>query len=152
MADCPENGCFVRFADVATGNSFIDGTNGFVNPCIGDLLWRLPLTTLAVSDFLCYTDFGTEFLAVGCLVLTSFGALLVVASGVVGVHEKGRFSTSCTVSVAHALVNGTGVGFPLLNVNIFLFVCEFVSYRQLELLAFEGLVPWVNVYVCAGVT
>ena len=33
-----------------------------------------------------------------------------------------------------------------------LFVCGFVPYRQLELLAFEGLVPWVIVCVCVGVT
>ena len=33
-----------------------------------------------------------------------------------------------------------------------LFVCGFVPYRQLELLAFEGLVPWAIICVCAGVT
>ena len=33
-----------------------------------------------------------------------------------------------------------------------LFVCGFVPYRQLELLAVEGLVPWVIICVCAGVT
>ena len=31
-------------------------------------------------------------------------------------------------------------------------VCGFVPYRQLEILAFESLVPWVIVCVCAGVT
>ena len=36
--------------------------------------------------------------------------------------------------------------------NVVVVVCGFVSYRQLELLAFEGLVPWVIVCVCAGVT
>ena len=82
MADVPESGSFVRFADVATGNSFIDSTNGFVHAlliCCG------PVTTFSVSDFLFCTAFGTEFLAVGSLVLTSFGGLLVVACGVDGV-------------------------------------------------------------------
>ena len=32
-----------------------------------------------------------------------------------------------------------------------LFVCGVVPYRQLELLAFGGLVPWVIICVCAGV-
>ena len=67
--------------------------------------------------------FGTEFLAVGCLVLTSFGALLVVVCGVDDVLEKGRFfSTSFTVSVAHAFVNGMGAGFPLPCLIVGLFV------------------------------
>ena len=82
MADWPENGRFVRFADVVTGISFIDGTHGFVHAfviCCG------LVTTFTVSDFLFYTAFGTEFLAVGYLVLTSFGTLLVVVGGVNGV-------------------------------------------------------------------
>ena len=35
--------------------------------------------------------------------------------------EKGRFPTSCTVSVAHAFVNGMGAGFllPCLIVGLF---------------------------------
>ena len=37
-------------------------------------------------------------------------------------------------------------------IKIELFVCGFVPYRQLELLAVEGLVPWVIICVCAGVT
>ena len=118
MANGPENGRFVRFADVATENSFIDGTNGCVHAfviCCG------PVTTFTVSDFLFCTAFGTEFLAVGCLGLTSFGAVLVVACGGDGVLEKGRFSYSCTVSVAHTFVNGMGTGFllPCLIVGIF---------------------------------
>ena len=81
MADGPENGRFVRFTNVATGNSFIDGTNGFAQAlviCCG------PVTTFAGSDFLFCTAFGTEFLAVGSLVLTSFCTLLVVARGIYG--------------------------------------------------------------------
>ena len=88
LSDCPQNGRFVRFADVATGNSFIDGTNGFVHALV---IWCGPVTTFSVSDFLFFIAFVTEFLAVGCLVLTSFGALLVVACGVDGVLEKDRF-------------------------------------------------------------
>ena len=108
--DWPENGRFVWFNDVATGYSFIGGTNGFVHAlvfCCG------PVTTFSVPDFLFFTDFGTEFLAVGYLALTSFGALLVVVCGVDGVLEKDNFSTSCSVSVAHAFVNGMGDGFML---------------------------------------
>ena len=40
----------------------------------------------------------------------------------------------------------------LINLFVCLFVCGFVPYRKLELLAFEGLVPWVIVCVWAGVT
>ena len=90
--DWPENGCFVRFPDVATRNSFIDGIHGFVHALV---ICSGPVTT--VSDFLFCTAFGTEFLAVGCLVLHSFGALLVVVCGVDCFLEKGSFSTSCTV-------------------------------------------------------
>ena len=68
--------------------------------------------------------FGTEFLAVGSLVLPSFGALLVVACGVDSFFEKGRFFTSCTVSVAHAFVNGMGAGFLLLCLIVCLFVAS----------------------------
>ena len=38
------------------------------------------------------------------------------------------------------------------KLQVCLFVCGFVPYRQLELLAIEGLVPWVIICVCAGVT
>ena len=72
---------FVRFADVATGNSFIDGTNGFVQSlvvCCGED------TTFTGSDFLFCIVFGIEFLAVGfgCLVLTFIGSSMVVVCGV----------------------------------------------------------------------
>ena len=40
----------------------------------------------------------------------------------------------------------------IFSVCLILFVCGFVPYRQLELLAVEGLVPWVIIGVCAGVT
>ena len=119
LADGPENVHFVRFADVATGNSFIDDTNGFVHAlvvCCG------PVTTFAGSKFLFCIAFGTEFLAVGCLVLNSIGTLLVVVCGVDGVFEKGRFPT-----VAHAFVNGTAVGFLLHCLTVGVFgagVCE----------------------------
>ena len=55
------------------------------------------------------------------LVLSYIGTLLVVACGVDVSLEKGRFSTSCTVSVAHAFFNGTGAGFllPCLIVGLF---------------------------------
>ena len=108
--DWPKNDRFVRFADVTTGNSLIDGTNGFVHALV---ICCNPVTSFAISDFLFCTVFGTEFLAVGCLIFTSYGALLVVACGADGVLEKGRFSTSCTVNVAHAFVNGMGAGFLL---------------------------------------
>ena len=88
MADWPENDPFARFADVATGNSFIDGTNDFVHALV---ICGGPVTTFSVSDFLFCTVFGTEFLAVGSLVLTSFGALLVVFCRVDGGIKKGRF-------------------------------------------------------------
>ena len=100
---------FVRFADVAIGNSFIDGTHGFVHAlvvCCG------AGTTFAGSDFLLCIVFGIEFLAVGfdCFVLTSIVCLMVVGvvMGIDGLHETGRFSTSCTVNVAHALSSGMG--------------------------------------------
>ena len=53
---------FVWFADLATGNSFIDGTNGFVHAlvvCCG------AGTIFAGSAFLFCIVFGIEFLAVG---------------------------------------------------------------------------------------
>ena len=49
LADGPENDRFVRFADVAIGNSLVDGTCGFVHAfvvCCG------PVTIFAGSDFL----------------------------------------------------------------------------------------------------
>ena len=62
LADGPEREPFVQFADVATGNSFIDGTKGFVQAlvvcCGAD-------TTFTGSDFLFCTVFDIEFLAVG---------------------------------------------------------------------------------------
>ena len=103
---------FVRFADVATGHSFIDGTNGFVHAlvvCCGAGI------TFAGSDFLFCFVIGMEFLAVGfdCFVLTSIVCLMVVGvvMGVVDLHETDRFSTSCTVNVAHAFASGMGAGF-----------------------------------------
>ena len=105
---------FVRFADVATRNSFIDGTNGFVYAlvvCCG------AGTTVAGSDFLFCIVFGIEFLADGfdCFVLTSIVCLMVVGvvMGINGLHETGRVSTSCTVNVAHAFASGMGAGFLL---------------------------------------
>ena len=54
--------------------------------------------------------FGIVFLAVGfdCFVLISIVCLMVagVAMGIDGLHETGIFSTSCTVSVTHALASG----------------------------------------------
>ena len=115
MADGPENVHCVRFADIATGNAFIDDTNGFVHTL---MVCCSPVTTFAGSEFLFCIYFGTEFLAVVCLVPNSIGLLLVVVCGV----EKGRFPT-----VAHAFVNGTGSGFLLhcLTVGVFAAgVCE----------------------------
>ena len=61
LADCPESGRFVRFADVANGKSIVDGTNGFVQAlvvgCGAD-------TTFTGSGFLFCLDFGIEFLVV----------------------------------------------------------------------------------------
>ena len=57
-----------------TGNSLIDDTNGSVHAlviCCG------PVTTFAGSEYLFCISFGTEFLAVGCLVLNSIGTLLL---------------------------------------------------------------------------
>ena len=107
MVDGPKNVHFVRFADVATGNVFIDDTNGFVHAlvvCCG------PVTTFSGSEFLFCIAFGTEFLAVGCLVLNSIGTLLVVVCGVDGVFVKVRYPT-----VAHAFVNGTGFSVALFD-------------------------------------
>ena len=98
ISHSPENGRFVWFADVAPGNSFIDGTNDFVHAFV---ICCAPVTTFSVSDLMFCTAFDTEFLAVGCLVLTSFGALLVV---------------SCRVDVAHAFVTGM---LPCLIVGLF---------------------------------
>ena len=66
------------------------------------------------------TTFGTEFVAVGCLVLTSLSTLPVVACGVDTVLEKDRFHLLYG-SVVHAFVNGMGVGFllPCLIVGAF---------------------------------
>ena len=79
-----------------------DGTKGFVQAlvvcCGAD-------TTFTGSDFLFCIVFGIEFLAVSfgsCLVLTFIGSSMVVVCGVDDYSEKGRFSTSCMVSVAHA--------------------------------------------------
>ena len=49
LADGPERDRFARFADVATGNSFMGGMKGFV-PGIGRLLWGG--YTFTVSNFL----------------------------------------------------------------------------------------------------
>ena len=62
--------------------------------------------------------FGIEFLlAAGfdCFVLTSIVCLMAVgvAMGIDGLHETGRFSTSCTVNVVHAFASGMGAGFLL---------------------------------------
>ena len=104
---------FVRLADVATGNSLIDGTNGFVHAfvvCCG------AGTTVAGSDFLFCIVFGIEFLAIGfhCFVLTLIVCLMVVGvvMGIDGLHKTGRFSTSCTVNVAHAFEKWYGRWFP----------------------------------------
>ena len=70
VLNCPEGGRFVRFGDVANGNSIIDGTKGFVQAlvvcCVAD-------TTFTGSGVLFCLVFGIEFLAVcfGCFVLTS---------------------------------------------------------------------------------
>ena len=105
---------FLRFADVDKGNFFIDGTNGFVHAlvvCCG------AGTTFAGSDFLFCIVFGIEFLAVGfdCFVLTSIVCSMAagVVMGIDGLSEKGRFSTSCAVNVAHEFANGMGAGFLL---------------------------------------
>ena len=104
----------VRFADIATGNSFIDGTNGFVHVlvvCCG------AGTTFAGSNFLFCIAFGIEFIAVGfdCFVITSIVCSMVagVVMGIDGLHEKDRFSTFCTVNVVHTFVSGIGAGFLL---------------------------------------
>ena len=56
--------------------------------------------------FVVFGVFGVEFPAVGfaCFVLTSIVCLMVVGvvMGIDGLHETGRFSTFCTVNVAHA--------------------------------------------------
>ena len=105
---------FVRFTDVPTGNSFIDGTNGFVHAlvvCCGTG------TTFTDSDFLFCIVFAIEFLAVGfdCFLLTYIVCSIVVGvvMGIDGLHEKGRLSTSCTVNVVHAFASGMGAGFLL---------------------------------------
>ena len=72
-------------------------------------------STFAGSDFLFCIVFGIEFLDVGfdCFVLTSIVSLMVVGvvMGIDGLHERGRFSTSCTVNVAPAFASGMGDGF-----------------------------------------
>ena len=102
---------FFRFAGIATGNSFIDGTKGFVQAlvvCCG------AVTNLAGSDCQFCIVFGIEFLAVGigCFLLTSIGCSMVsgVVMGIDGWPAKGGLSTSCTVNVAHVLVSAMGVG------------------------------------------
>ena len=119
MVDGPKNVNFVRFADVATRNVFFDDTNGFVHALV---VCCDPVTTFAGSKFLFCIAFGTEFLAVGCLVLNSIGTLLVVVCGVDGVFVKVRYHT-----VAHAFVYGTGAGFLLHCLTVCVFgagVCE----------------------------
>ena len=73
--------------------------------------WVPPLLVLTCIDF------GIEFLAVGfdCFVLTSIVCLMVVdvVMGIDGLHETGRFSTSCSVNVAHAFSSDMGAGFLL---------------------------------------
>ena len=105
---------FVQFVDITTGNSFIDGTKGFVHALVVCCGAR---TTVAGSDFLFCNVFGIEFLAVGLefFVLTSIVCLMVVGvvMGIDGLHETGRFSTSCTVNVAHVFASGMGAGFHL---------------------------------------
>ena len=91
MADGPDRDRFVRFADVANGNSIIDGTKSFVQAlviCYG------ADTTFTGSDFLFCIVFGIEFLAVcvGCLVRTFIGSSMVVVCGVDECSEKGIFS------------------------------------------------------------
>ena len=112
---------FVRFADVYTVNSFIDGMIGFVHALV---VYCWESTTFAGSVFLFCIVFGTEFLAVGCdcFVLTSIVCLMVVGvvMGIDGLHETGRFYTSCTVNVAHAFASGMGAGFLL---SCFSMVC-----------------------------
>ena len=99
---------FVLFADVATGNSFIDCTNGFVNllvVCCG------VGTTVTGSDFLFCIVFGIEFLVVGfdCVVFTCICLMVAgVVMGIDGWHERGRVSTSFMVNVAHAFASGMG--------------------------------------------
>ena len=87
LADRPEKDRLVRFADVATGNSFIDGfPQALVVGCGAD-------TIFSGADFLFCIVFGVEFLAVGfaCLVLTSIGSSVVVVCGIDVFSEKGRF-------------------------------------------------------------
>ena len=76
-----------------------------------------PLLVLTFCSALFCFVFGIEFLAVGfdCFVLTSIVFLMVagVVMGIDGLHETGRFSTSCTVNVAHAFASGMGAGFLL---------------------------------------
>ena len=100
--------------NVANGNSFIDGTNGFVHTLV---VCCVPVTTFSGSDFLFFIAFGTEFLAVGCLVLTSIGTLLGLWLLELMVALK---RLTCTVSVAHAFVDGMGAGFlfPCLIVGL----------------------------------
>ena len=105
---------FVLFADVAIGNSFIDGTNGFVHAlvvCCG------AGTIFAGSDFLFCMVFGIEFLAVGfdCFVHAFIVCLMAagVVMGIYGWHERGRVSASFTVNVAHAFDSGMWAGFLL---------------------------------------
>ena len=98
---------FVRFADVAT-----------LVVCCG------AGTTFAGSEFMFCIVFGIEFLAVcfDCFVLTSIVCLVVVdvVMGIDGLHETGRFYTSCTVNVAHAFASGMGDGFLM---SCFCVVC-----------------------------
>ena len=106
----PEKDRFVRLAAVASGNSIIDGTKGFVQAlgiCCG------AETTFTGSGFLFWLVFGTESLAVclGRLVLTSIGSSTFAHCGVDDGPEKGRFTTSWMVREARAFFNGMGTGF-----------------------------------------
>ena len=124
---------FVRFADVATGNTLIDGMNGFVHAlvvCCG------AGTTFSGSEFLFCIVYGIEFLAVGfdCFVLNSIGCSMVagVVMGFDGLHEKGRFYTSYTVNVVHAFTSDIGAGFqlPCLCGAVFAFFLASILFGQ----------------------
>ena len=72
---------FVRFTDVATGKSCIDGTNGFVYTLV---VCCETGTTFAGFDFLLCIVYGVAILAVG-FVLTSSGCSMV-AGVVMGIN------------------------------------------------------------------
>ena len=113
---------FVRFADVATGKSFIDCTNGFVHAlmvCCG----AGPI--FAGSDFLFCIVFGIQFLAVvfDCFALASIGCSMFagVVMGIDSWLENCRFSTSCTDNGAHAFARGIGARFLAIEALLRLF-------------------------------